>query len=51
MITMQESDLDTIKFCVSLINKLKRQEKIDANNKLFNAGLASIRSSLLKMII
>jgi aryl carrier-like protein len=48
---MQEADIDTLKFCVSLINKLKKQEVIDVNNKLIKAGLESIRNDALKVLI
>ena len=48
---MQEADIDTIKFCVFLINKLKKNEKIDVSNKLIKAGLESIKNGGLKVLI
>ena len=48
---MQGSSLDTIKFCVSLVAKLKKQEPIDVSNKLINVGVGSISNSHLRLLI
>lgn len=48
---MKEADIDNIKSCVSLINKLKKHEEINVNNKLIKAEVECIRNGLVKMLI
>lgn len=48
---MQEKNIDSLKFCISLLHKLKNQEPIDINNKLINVGIGSITCNQLKLLI
>ena len=47
---MQEKNIDSLKFCISLLHKLKNQEPIDINNKLINVGILVTNSSCLSRL-
>lgn len=50
-IQMQAKNIDTLKFSLSLLHKLKNYESIDINNRLINIGISSITSKQLKLLI
>jgi len=48
---MYETNIDTIKFTVSLLDQLKKKGLIDTKNKLINSGLSSLTDPTLKLLI
>jgi hypothetical protein len=48
---MYETNIDTIKFSVSLLNQIKKKGLIEIQNKLVNSGLSSLNDSNLRLLI